>query len=64
MLGIFDAKRTPRIIVITYGQAGERRPGDCPLFVYLFVMHIPMLIEIYAYVEAVGLGELMVQSSF
>ena len=56
--------RTPNIIVITYGQVGEKAGGLSrlslsPLFVFLFVMHVPMIREIYAHVEAVYLRELM-----
>ena len=39
---------------------GEKKPGECPNFLpCLFVMYEPMLKEIYTYIEAVDLSELM-----
>ena len=56
MFGMTDVKRTPCTNVITYAQAGERKPRGSrlsllPLFEVLFVMRVPMIREIYAHFE-------------
>ena len=49
MLGMSDAKRTPGINAIIYGQARERKPWDCPdfslspLYIYRFAILVLML---------------------
>ena len=61
-----DVRWKPRIIYCDHLWSGGRgkagglsRLSLSPLFVLLFVKHILMLREIYAYIEAVNLRELM-----